>query len=399
MSDGSISQDEIDALLSGVGGGGIAPAPAAGMGDDLTSFKKNALLQFVKENIPGLSSNLESMTGKTVEISEPIIEFSDRETFLKKVSEMVVATIVDFSGSMVGDHAFMMSPELAKKIVSLVNHEDNVEIDDMALSVISETVAQYVGTELSYLERSGLAGVTSLPSESSHVPKAMMRLPQRNFVSITYNIKIDNSVYQLWEILPEDVVDKIASAIAGPDPAAQGMGMDAGMQNMTGMQNAGAMQNGMMGGMQMGTIQNMGGSAQQMFGSGMPQGSPQQGGNMQAMGNMGMMPQMGMGANVQPVQFPPLQGFVSQEEQGNIGLIMDVYMEMTVELGRTKRMIKEILGMGEGHIIELDKLAGEPVDVLVNHKPIAKGEVVVIEESFGVRITEILSPAERITDM
>jgi len=399
MSDGSISQDEIDALLSGVGGGGIAPAPAAGMGDDLTSFKKNALLQFVKENIPGLSSNLESMTGKTVEISEPIIEFSDRETFLKKVSEMVVATIVDFSGSMVGDHAFMMSPELAKKIVSLVNHEDNVEIDDMALSVISETVAQYVGTELSYLERSGLAGVTSLPSESSHVPKAMMRLPQRNFVSITYNIKMDNSVYQLWEILPEDVVDKIASAIAGPDPAAQGMGMDAGMQNMTGMQNAGAMQNGMMGGMQMGTIQNMGGSAQQMFGSGIPQGSPQQGGNMQAMGNMGMMPQMGMGANVQPVQFPPLQGFVSQEEQGNIGLIMDVYMEMTVELGRTKRMIKEILGMGEGHIIELDKLAGEPVDVLVNHKPIAKGEVVVIEESFGVRITEILSPAERITDM
>ena len=399
MSDGSISQDEIDALLSGVGGGGIAPAPAAGMGDDLTSFKKNALLQFVKENIPGLSSNLESMTGKTVEISEPIIEFSDRETFLKKVSEMVVATIVDFSGSMAGDHAFMMSPELAKKIVSLVNHEDNVEIDDMALSVISETVAQYVGTELSYLERSGLAGVTSLPSESSHVPKAMMRLPQRNFVSITYNIKMDNSVYQLWEILPEDVVDKIASAIAGPDPAAQGMGMDAGMQNMTGMQNAGAMQNGMMGGMQMGTIQNMGGSAQQMFGSGMPQGSPQQGGNMQAMGNMGMMPQMGMGANVQPVQFPPLQGFVSQEEQGNIGLIMDVYMEMTVELGRTKRMIKEILGMGEGHIIELDKLAGEPVDVLVNHKPIAKGEVVVIEESFGVRITEILSPAERITDM
>ena len=395
MSDGSISQDEIDALLSGVDGGGIAPASAAGAGDDLASFKKNALFQFVKENIPGLSSNLESMTGKTVNISEPMIEFSDRETFLKKVSEMVVATIVDFSGSMAGDHAFMMSPELAKKIVSLVNHEENVEIDDMALSVISETVAQYVGTELSYLERSGLAGVTSLPSESSHVPKAMMRLPQRNFVSITYNIKIDDSAYQLWEVLPEDVVDKIASAIAGPDPAAQGMGMDAGMQNMTGMQNAGTM----MGGMQMGAIPNMGGSAQQMFGSGMPQGSPQQGGNMQAMGNMGMMPQMGMGTNVQPVQFPPLQGFVSQEEQGNIGLIMDVYMEMTVELGRTKRMIKEILGMGEGHIIELDKLAGEPVDVLVNHKPIAKGEVVVIEESFGVRITEILSPAERITDM
>ena len=304
---------------------------------------------------------------------------------------MAVATLIDFSGAMAGDHAFMMSPELAKKIVSLVNHEDNVEIDDMALSVISETIAQYVGTELSYLERAGLTGVASSPAESSHVPKAMMRLPQRNFVSVTYNVQLDDSSYQLWEILSEDVVDKIASTIAGPDPSMQGMGGDAGMQGMAamgGMQNMGAMQNGM-----------MGGSTQQAFSSGMPQGSPQQGGNMQAMNNMGMMPQMGMGASVQPVQFPPLQGFVSQEEQGNIGLIMDVYMEMTVELGRTKRMIKEILGMGEGHIIELDKLAGEPVDVLVNHKPIAKGEVVVIEESFGVRITEILSPAERISDI
>ena len=391
MSDGSISEDEIDALLSGVGGGGIASDPAAGAGDDLAAFKKTAMLQFTKENIPGLSSNLESMTGKTVSISEPVIELSDREAFLRKVSEMAVVTLIDFSGAMTGDHAFMMTPELAKKIVSLVNHEDNVEIDDMALSVISETIAQYVGTELSYLERSGLAGVSSAPAESSHVPKAMMRLPQRNFVSVTYNVQLDDSSYQLWEILSEDVVDKIASTIAGPDPSMQGMGGDAGMQGMAamgGMQNMGAMQNGM-----------MGGSAQQAFSSGMPQGSPQQGGNMQAMNNMGMMPQMGMGASVQPVQFPPLQGFVSQEEQGNIGLIMDVYMEMTVELGRTKRMIKEILGMGEGHIIELDKLAGEPVDVLVNHKPIAKGEVVVIEESFGVRITEILSPAERISDI
>ena len=120
---------------------------------------------------------------------------------------------------------------------------------------------------------------------------------------------------------------------------------------------------------------------------------------MQAMNNMGMMPQMGMGASVQPVQFPPLQGFVSQEEQGNIGLIMDVYMEMTVELGRTKKQIKDILGMGEGTIIELDKLAGEPVDILVNHKPIAKGEVVVIDENFGVRVTEILSSIERVTEL
>jgi flagellar motor switch protein FliN/FliY len=109
---------------------------------------------------------------------------------------------------------------------------------------------------------------------------------------------------------------------------------------------------------------------------------------------------MGGGAtNVQSVQFPNLMPQNVSSEQGNIGLIMDVYMEMTVELGRTKKLIKEILGMGEGTIIELDKLAGEPVDILVNHKLIAKGEVVVIDENFGVRVTEIVSPMERMSDM
>jgi flagellar motor switch protein FliN/FliY len=113
---------------------------------------------------------------------------------------------------------------------------------------------------------------------------------------------------------------------------------------------------------------------------------------------MGGMP--GMGApNVQSVQFPSLNPQSVGSEQGNIGLLMDVYMEMTVELGRTRKLIKDILGMGEGTIIELDKLAGEPVDILVNHKLIARGEVVVIDENFGVRVTEIVSPMDRVEGM
>ena len=116
--------------------------------------------------------------------------------------------------------------------------------------------------------------------------------------------------------------------------------------------------------------------------------------------NMATGMNMGMNVpNVQQLQYPNLQNNITPAEQGNIGLIMDVFMEMTVELGRTKKSIKYILGMGEGTIIELDKLAGETVDILVNHKPIAKGEVVVIDENFGVRITEILSPMERVNEL
>ena len=95
--------------------------------------------------------------------------------------------------------------------------------------------------------------------------------------------------------------------------------------------------------------------------------------------------------NVQPAQFsaftPEMAAMIGQE---NIGLIMDVPLEVTVELGRTSKTIHEILDFSPGTIIELEKIAGEPIDVLVNGKFVAKGEVVVIEESFGVRITEII---------
>ena len=100
--------------------------------------------------------------------------------------------------------------------------------------------------------------------------------------------------------------------------------------------------------------------------------------------------------NVQPVQF---QSFDRQDittDRENIDLIMDVPLDISVELGRTKKLIKEILEFGPGSVLELDRLAGEPVDIIVNGKFIAKGEVVVIDESFGVRITDIVSPNKRI---
>ena len=132
--------------------------------------------------------------------------------------------------------------------------------------------------------------------------------------------------------------------------------------------------------------------ASQPMGYGMPQmGMPQMG-----MPQMGM-PQMNMqqpqqNLNIQPAQFQSFnQSYAAMPTQENIGLIMDVPLEVTVELGRTKKSIAEILDFAPGTIIELNKIAGEPIDVLVNGKFVAKGEVVVIEESFGIRVTEIVN--------
>jgi len=96
--------------------------------------------------------------------------------------------------------------------------------------------------------------------------------------------------------------------------------------------------------------------------------------------------------NVQPAQFGAFGNVpVGVYQPENINLIMDVPLEVTVELGRTSKSISDILDFGPGKIIELNKIAGEPIDVLVNGKYVAKGEVVVIEECFGVRITEIVN--------
>ena len=114
-------------------------------------------------------------------------------------------------------------------------------------------------------------------------------------------------------------------------------------------------------------------------------GMPQMG-----MPQMGTMPMM-QGVNVQPAQFQTFSAESVPAGGGeNMGLIMDVPLEVTVELGRTKKAISDILNFSPGTIIELDKIAGEPIDVLVNGKLVARGEVVVIEESFGVRVTEII---------
>lgn len=103
--------------------------------------------------------------------------------------------------------------------------------------------------------------------------------------------------------------------------------------------------------------------------------------------------------DARPVEFAQLGGTDYAGVPGNIDLIVDIPVRITVELGRTRKTIGEVLALGPGSVVELNKMAGEPVDVLVNGKLIARGEVVVIDESFGIRVTEVVSKAERIRSM
>lgn len=400
MSDGAISQDEIDALLSGVSVDGLNSSGHVN-GGPAVHIDTNALTTFAGNLNAPFVEKLNSMTGANFTCNAPAVELLDRDSLLSRIPEVVISVISDFSSGMAGEHIYILPPELAQKIVNLINKEENAEFDDMALNCISEVVAMHSGTEIQELDKTGkFPGLAANPPESSNSPKAMLRIPQNKFPLITYTLSLDGQNYNLWECLDGEIGEQISNAYGGNKTA--DLEQLSPADSAPGMNPMGGMQQPQMG------MNQMNGMQQPQMAMGMNQMGMQP--QMMGMNQMGMSPmgmqQMPMGQNmgmtmpnVQTLQYSNLQGANVPGEQGNISLIMDVYMEMTVELGRTKKQIKEILGMGEGTIIELDKLAGEPVDILVNHKPIAKGEVVVIDENFGVRVTEILSPLERVSDL
>ncbi len=408
MSDGAISQDEIDALLSGVSVDGLN-ASGHVSGGPAVHIDETALTTFAGNLKDPLVEKLNSMTGAEFTANGPVVELLERDALLSKLPEVVVSVIADFSSGMMGEHLYILAPEFAQKLVNLITKEENADFDDMALSCISDVVQNHVGSEIQELDKTGkFPGLGTNPPEAANNPKAMLRIPQNKFPLISYPVTLDGQAYTLWECLGGEVAEQISNAYGGGvadelEPVGADFGGAMGGAGMGAPM--GGMQQPQMGGMQqpmMGGMPQMGMGMQQPMMGGMPQmgmGMQQPMMGMPQMG-YGMGQNMGMNVpNVQNLQYPSLQGSNIPGEQGNISLIMDVFMEMTVELGRTKKQIKDILGMGEGTIIELDKLAGEPVDILVNHKPIAKGEVVVIDENFGVRVTEILSPLERVSDL
>lgn len=318
MSDESLSQDEIDALLAGGDSGGVGSSPLSAFSDALSSV------------VGGQEQALATAAGGTATLGTPAVTAGAPAD----LAETVVRVSSPLGSGV--DHVYVLSSEAAVAIASASMGMDGVELDDAALNAIQEVFTQVIAPVAAGL--GGKSGVSLTPGavEATAVAAADIGLPS-SAVTAAYELSVGETFSgTLYEVFQQSFVD----SFGGSGVSTSGGGM-------------GDITSGMMGG----------------------------------------------GANVQSVQFPNLQGGRGNGEQGNISLLMDVFMEMTVELGRTKKLIREILSMGEGTIIELDKLAGEPVDILVNHKLIAKGEVVVIDENFGVRVTEIVSPMERVADM
>jgi len=357
MSDGSLSQEEIDALLQGaddLGGAFEEDQPPAGISEK----EKNELLALAKEMGNAMGMTLSTITGKTAQFSDPQIDILSSNEYISQAPENPVQVVCNYTGNVQGDHSYIISREVAKQVAALMMAQEEGELTDMAISALNEGFNQMSGAALNILEektelRLGTDNLTVEKKESTD----QLQLPTGSFIRVRYNFTSDGESSFVDEIMGLNASRSIA----------------AGVMSKKGIK----------------VPQTPSQQPQQIFTPGIQQAptftqAPQAGGG---------------GVGVQPVQFSPLSPAEQGGVSGNIGLLMDVSMQLTVELGRTKMLIKDILSMGEGTIVELDKLAGEPVDLLVNGKLIAKGEVVVIDENFGVRVTDIISPMERISNL
>lgn len=446
--DGMLTQDEINALLNGMdlsatddsapAGEAVeeaaAPEQAASVwetgsstvaeNDTLTEIERDAIGEIANISMGSSATTLYSLVNNKVNITTPVVTMATWDTVLDDYQRPCVFIKIRYTAGLDGANIMVLREQDVKVIADLMMGGDGTNVDgelgELHLSAISEAMNQMMGSAATSLSTMLGTMIDISPPEATLLNLKEFKTGDEiegflagDFVKISFRMEIegfvDSTIMQLYPVsfarsLYETFVtngDSAPAAAPAPKPepapapepqpyvppvAAQpeapvNMGMnqmDMGMGQMPQM-NMG------MNPMNMGMPQmNMGMNPMNM---GMPQmnmGMPQM--------NMGM-PQMNVQPmNVQPAQFQSFSGAAAAiPGQENIGLIRDVPLEVTVELGRTKKSIADILDFAPGTIIELDKIAGEPIDVLVNGKYVAKGEVVVIEESFGIRVTEIIN--------
>lgn len=382
MGEGSLSQDEINALLAGSATDNAGGNPSNPFSPQQLERLRELLSAAAKE----AGSIMSGMAGQETSVTLEEVFASDKEELLPKLEDQLLDASAALSGGVAGEHYYIANASEAVQFGSLLVGQELAELDGAALSAYTELFSQWSAALESAISRligkSFKTGVT----DSQQTAKGLSRMPATYFAAARYKAVYSGKSLEIYEIFDESAVTALtetekapAAAIPEaqqpakeepkPQPAAPVQAAQPKQQEpeKTGKNNKGAASSG---------------------------AKPADSANSKHVPSLYTK----QTPNVQGVQLPNLTGGNTSQEQKNISLLMDVAMELTVELGRTRWQIKDILSMGEGTIIELDKLAGEPVDILVNHNLIARGEVVVIDENFGVRVTEIVSSMDKLAD-
>lgn len=430
--DGMLSQDEINALLSGMGSGGddaestgtatVTDTPDNNSAEDsftLTESEKDAVGEISNISMGTAATTLSSLLSQKVNITTPKVEVATWDDLSREYDRPCVMMQISYKEGLAGNNVLILKENDVKIITDLMmggtgTANPDEPLSELHLSAIGEAMNQMMGsaaTSMSSMFNRKIdisPPVANLVETYNELDEGMPVFLNKPFVKVAFKMQIGDLIdSEIMQLYPKEFAQELLNMFMPssddssnsqpqpePQPASQAPVQQPAQQAQPVQQpDMNMQQAGMMG------------QAMPQQGMAMQQGMPMQGMpygyGMPMQGMMGQtMPMQGMSmqgyaqpqdVNVAPAAFQPFATDVNPlSQKENIELIKDVPLEVTVELGRTTKSIKDILEFAPGTIVELNKIAGESVDVLVNGKYVAKGEVVVIEESFGVRITEII---------
>ena len=411
--DGMLSQDEINALLNGIGTDDAEQDTAEAVSTQeetntsdsqeqefsLTDSEKDAVGEISNISMGTAATTLSSLLNKKVNITTPSVAVATWDDLALRYDRPCVMMQISYKEGLDGNNVLVLKENDVKIITDLMmggagQVSDDEPLSELHLSAIGEAMNQMMGsaaTSMSSMFNRKIdisPPVANIIETYSDTNENLPQFLKNEFVMVAFKMAIgdliDSEIMQLYPIEFARELLQMFSTSEEPEasaPAAQPVQQEVSQPQQPAMSQQPAAP-----GQQM-PQPDMQGQPMPPYGYGQPMMPPY--GYGQPMPPYGYAPQQDV--NVQSAAFQPFAGDINAlSQQENIDLIKDVPLEVTVELGRTSKSIKDILEFSPGTIVELNKIAGEAIDVMVNGKRVAKGEVVVIEESFGVRITEII---------
>lgn len=398
MSDGILSQEEIDALLTGGSNSntdsntGYTEAVSSNS-VELSDFEKDTLGEVGNISMGTAATTLSTLLRKKVSITTPDVSVTTPQELQYQYPLPYVVVEVSYTEGLSGSNILVIKEQDACIIADLMmggnGKYEGQSLGEMELSAVGEAMNQMMGSATTSLSSMFNCRIDIAPPNLSLMDlgkedlKVSSGFPE--MVKIKFKMEIEDLINsEIMQIIPMEAVENIMSILMGN--SVEESNLESIMEQAQTVKPA--------------PVPNQSPPPPQPSRETYAPSPPPQGPRYeQPYAPAAPEPRSNQAFAVQPVQFAPLRESDIEPIPQNIGLIMDVPLDVTVELGKTRKTIKEILELNQGAIIQLDKLAGEPVDLLVNGKLIAKGEVVVIDESYGIRITTIISPIDRMSKL
>jgi len=360
-----LSQEEIDALLR-------KDDHNSQPSQILTSEEADAIGEIGNIIMGTGATTLSTLINKKVVITTPTVTITTIKELAKQYPIPFVAAEVKYTEGLEGTNILIIQERDVKIITDLMMGGDGTNIDgeitEIHTSALGEVMNQMMGSACTSLSTMFHKNVLISPPNtfimdfSSEFPYTLFDSDEQ-IVNVTFNMVVEGLIDSyMMQLLPIDFAKDLLSNLLDVNEPQQTVIDEPPQQQYETL-------------------------------------SVPESGIEQRLGSTPVNEPKAKPVDVRPVSFQPLEERPAKDERSNIDIILDVPLQVSVELGRTRKLIKEILALGSGSVIELDRMAGEPVDILVNGKIIAKGEVVVIDDSFGVRITDIISPDKRISNL